>query len=188
MDTYFGHTDPINDMDIYVKGKPFTGSADKTARFWKTNLDSHLVFQKSNCSVDCVTVLEQEKYASSGQDRNIHVWSATSRKPYAYADQAHDEWITALSCLRGTDLLLSGSSDGYVKTWQVPGGNKKDLVNLENIPVKGVVNQIAQSKSFFACAVGQEHKHGRWNKVSGAKNGLCLIKYKHEGGATKESK
>ncbi len=35
LDSYLGHTEPISDMDIFLKGKPITGSEDKTARFWK---------------------------------------------------------------------------------------------------------------------------------------------------------
>ena len=64
--------------------------------------------------------------------------------------------------------------------WKLNQHSKKknDLECIQNIPVNGVVNKIVESDRFWACAVGQESKHGRWTKVSGAKHGLCIIQKK----------
>jgi ribosomal RNA-processing protein 9 len=50
----------------------------------------------------------------------------------------------------------------------------------------GFVNalQFGKNGNFLAAGIGQEHKMGRWSKIEGAKNGICIIplqNYMNEG-------
>ncbi|KAL3895953.1 MAG: hypothetical protein SGPRY_013387, partial [Prymnesium sp.] len=46
-----------------------------------------------------------------------------------------------------------------------------------SVPLVGFVNGIAVAPSgkFVACAVGQEHRLGRWFRIPQARNSLCLV-------------
>lgn len=49
---------------------------------------------------------------------------------------------------------------------------------LQSIPLEGYVNDIVASENgdFAVCAIGQEHKFGRWSKVAGSRNSVAIIK------------
>ena len=82
----------------------------------------------------------------------------SSGKPVASVVAPHgpERWVTSLSCLRGSDLLTSGSSDGFMRFWQLgrsvvegsKGKKKKQtqwrLEEIASHPVQGVVNGIVQ--------------------------------------------
>ena len=82
LDTYLGHTEALTDMDIFSKGRPITTSLDKSARFWKTTLDSHLVFAKHTSSADAVCALDNETFVTGGQDGSMHVWGTGSGRKW----------------------------------------------------------------------------------------------------------
>ncbi|CAD7942659.1 unnamed protein product [Amoebophrya sp. A120] len=213
LDTYLGHTEAVTCIDLNQTSRPITGSADKSARLWKTTQDSHLLFAKHTSSVDAVCALQSSAYASGGMDGHLHLWSAESSKPKASFENAHGGmWISSLGCVRHSNYLLSGSSDGYLRSWKireksagVTGDDvikqqkldsgaatacngrrnksvqtKQTLVPQEAIPVAGVVNQIVESESFFICAVGKEPRLGRWETLRSCKNGICLVRKRHD--------
>jgi len=151
--------------------------------------DSHLVFNKHSGAVDAVTALQSETYVTGGQDGNLHVWSADCGRPIASVSQAHgSSWISALSCHRNSDFVMSGASDGFVRCWKltssnaVSGSKKRKraenmaLQPLQCLPISGVINQIAESERYWVCAVGQEHRLGRWERHAQAKHGISIIR------------
>lgn len=240
LDSYLGHTDEINDMDIFARGRPLTGSTDKSARFWKTQQESHLVFGPHLGSVDAVYALTQDLYLTGGSDGALRVWHSQCGKPVGMRERAHPglaaarnehtahlenfvrkkradlqedwekerrsrelqetgtgndaepRWISAISGVRNSDLVVSGSNDGQLRTWRLGGlmegsgqgsskkrahkAQKYTLEPLQEIPLHASVNQIAESKSFFACAIGREHRLGRWDTLRASKEGIAIVK------------
>jgi ribosomal RNA-processing protein 9 len=93
--------------------------------------------------------------------------------------------ISALGSLRGSDLAVSGSYDGYLRLWKLMMGQTRDNRSMEpcdEIPLTGHVNSIAVGPKarFCVVAVGQEPKMGRWNRVAGAKNRFGIIRMRSE--------
>ena len=184
--SYFGHTGPVNCMDMMSIDRPITGGDDHAIRAWALNRDSHSLFSSGGhtAPVDSVYMLDPSHYVSAGQDGSICLWGATSRKAIACEENAHGgSWVTAVSGIRNSDLAFSGSSDGYIRAWRAgrPGegqGSKKTKMVLDeldwSIPVCGIVNEIAVSEkgTVLVAAVGRDHKHGRWITASNAHNGL----------------
>ncbi|CAD7932328.1 unnamed protein product [Amoebophrya sp. A25] len=128
LDSYLGHTEKITNMDILQRGKPITGSLDKSARFWRTAQDSHLLFAKHDSSVDAVAALQANLFVSGGQDGSLHAWSTESSRPVASVAHAHGDgnWITALGCGRGSDLVLSASTDCVLRCWRLTNNEHQD--------------------------------------------------------------
>mmetsp|Transcript_41156 Transcript_41156/g.102385 ORF Transcript_41156/g.102385 Transcript_41156/m.102385 type:complete len:86 (-) Transcript_41156:38-295(-) len=46
-----------------------------------------------------------------------------------------------------------------------------------SVPLVGFINGLAMAPSgkFVACAVGQEHRLGRWFRIREARNSLCIV-------------
>lgn len=105
-------------------------------------------------SLDCVAPLPPHHFVTGSDSGAISLWSIHKKKPLYTIAHAHgldpippldelspelDEktaalnnqhlrrmprWITALTTLPGTDIVLSGSWDGWVRAWQISDDKK----------------------------------------------------------------
>jgi ribosomal RNA-processing protein 9 len=99
--------------------------------------------------------------------------------------------ISAIGSLRGSDLAITGSCDGYVRLWKAAMGDTvktRSLSPLDKIPLNGYVNGIAVGPKarFCVAAVGQEPKLGRWDRVRGAKNRIAILRLRSKEEMTEE--
>ncbi|PGH32875.1 ribosomal RNA-processing protein 9 [[Emmonsia] crescens] len=100
-------------------------------------------------SIDCVAVLPPTHFVTGSDSGAISLWSMHKKKPLYTIHQAHGvdpvppldqlsseldpsvaknntrnmsptpRWITALTTLPGTDIVLSGSWDGWIRAWKI---------------------------------------------------------------------
>ncbi|ODH50957.1 hypothetical protein GX48_02918 [Paracoccidioides brasiliensis] len=110
-------------------------------------------------SLDCVAVLPPTHFVTGSDSGAISLWSIHKKKPLYTIPQAHgvdpvpplDElsseldpavaknntrnispnprWITALTTLPGTDIVLSGSWDGWIRAWKI-SEDKRTIIPL----------------------------------------------------------
>lgn len=94
-------------------------------------------------------------------------------------------WVTALAHMPGSDLLASGSGDGFLRLWRLASASAnprsasfRSIEAVGSIPLRGIVNGLAFSSDgrLLVAAVGQEHKLGRWWRYAGAKNGVAFVR------------
>jgi len=179
INTLFGHVTGITAMDLYNKGRPVTGGADKTARLWKLDKDTHLMFSKHTCPVDAVAILDSDRFVSGSQDGNLLLWSHGSKKPVAIGSTGNGQWISALGTIRRGNVAFSGSVDGKLHAWSFTRNNDEDRLlkctSVASLQAPGCVNAIAVGRRFLACALGQEHKHGRWFYDCKQRNGIMFV-------------
>uniref|UniRef100_A0A7S0F964 U3 small nucleolar RNA-interacting protein 2 n=1 Tax=Pyrodinium bahamense TaxID=73915 RepID=A0A7S0F964_9DINO len=180
-DTLFGHVAGATCMDLYNKGRPVSGGMDKTARLWKLDKDTHLMFSKHSYPVDAVAVLDHDSFASGSQDGSVLLWSHASKKPVASTSMGHGRWVTALAAVRRGNVLFGGSTDGGLRAWRVarPGEGEKGGLRLAEaaptLQMPGCINAIALGRKLLACAVGKEHKLGRWFYDRTQRNGIMFV-------------
>jgi ribosomal RNA-processing protein 9 len=194
-DSFFGHTSSVLCIDMMSLDRPVTGGDDHSVRSWSLGRDAQTLFSSGGHTspVDSVYMVDSSHYVSGGQDGAICVWGATHRKAMAHVDDAHGgNWVTAVSGIRNSDFVLSGSSNGHIKAWRVGKPGESDIVSKKTkivcedldwcIDVNGVVNEIALSNSgsWAVAAVGRDHKHGRWVTANNANNGLLFSKFNRE--------
>ncbi|KZV79700.1 WD40 repeat-like protein [Exidia glandulosa HHB12029] len=162
-------------------------------------------------SLDCVAMIDETSFVSGGDSGSICLWSTAKKKPVFTLPLAHGlhehhsetegivlepRWISALACLRYADVVVSGSSDGFIRLWKVDS-KLRSLTACGSIPCPGVVNslRVVSPRSFFSGAswlsteapavngrsaahltvkglglvagVGQEPKFGRWRRLKG---------------------
>ena len=123
------------------------------------------------------------------------VCAATGARPGALTG-GYCAWVTALAWLPNSDVVVSGSGDGWLRFWRLSaqdGGEAEDgeapaashggrgfrsLQPVASLPVRGIVNGLSASAdgSVLVAAVGQEHRLGRWWRYRGAANGALVLR------------
>ncbi|CAL1271348.1 unnamed protein product [Larinioides sclopetarius] len=187
VETLFGHQDEVNGIDCFVGGNAVTcGGRDNTVRIWKLVEESQLVFQGHGSSIDCVAVSSFQSFVSGGDDGSLLLWGTQKKKPMFKVTKAHGEdeksevpnWIASVTSLQNTDLVASGSRDGFVRLWR-RDDDSHSLLPISKIPVNGFVNSLkfTPSGKYLIVGVGQEHRLGRWWRLKKSKNSIHLYSW-----------
>ncbi|KAI0379959.1 WD40 repeat-like protein [Hypomontagnella monticulosa] len=130
------------------------GSIDKKQT---ANIDPRSVAHEG--SMDRVAMIDDELFVTGSDNGSIALWSIQKKKPLYILPQAHGlekpllpteasaekdpspkvvpppqpRWITALRTLPYSDLILSGSWDGYVRVWRL----SEDKKSIEPVGILG---------------------------------------------------
>ena len=171
-----------------------SGGRDNSIRVWKIVEESQLVYNGHyNGSIDVVKLINEENFVSGGDDGVISTWNVNRKKPLFSVQNAHGtekvpdglgenpRWISALSAWTNTDLVASGSCDGFIRLWKC-GERFKSLTEVSRIPCPGWINSIQFSsgtevnQKFLVVGIGKEHKLGRWfENINEVKNSIVII-------------
>lgn len=202
VETLFGHQAEINGMDAWRRERPVTCGRDRTVRVWKLVDESHMLLRcpqpepepgqaqankgppMMGGSLDCVAMCAEDAYLTGGEDGALALWSLNRKKPTAVVGAAHgggNHWIASVAALKGSDLVASGSDDGFLRLWQAsltPQGHGSSLKPVAALPCPGYVNGLAFGRSgeLLVAAVGKEHRLGRWAPVKEARNGVLVVR------------
>lgn len=183
----FGHQNPITSVDSLYKERALTsGGSDGTLRVWKIVDESQLVYSVYNPgSVDCVKYINEEIFLSCSDNGSLCVWNVAKKKPIAERKLAHGKsltgianWISSIATLVNTDLVASGSCDGFIRVWKLEKSFREIKLKFE-IPVTGFVNALTftNDSSSLIAGIGQEHRLGRWQRLKEAKNVILVIPF-----------
>jgi len=162
---------------------------DETQLVFRGGSSKNSPYQEYN--IDCVAPIPPDHFVTGSDSGSISLWSIHKKKPLYTIPLAHgldplppvtqlssevDEktaahnsrhlrrqprWITALATLPGTDIVLSGSWDGWIRAWRVSedkkmihplgpvgGGSKISLTRSPSSPSL----QLKQTLQFDAAA------------------------------------
>lgn len=128
----------------------FRGSSFDKKRL-PPNIDTRSVAHEG--SIDRVAMLDEELFVTGSDNGSLALWSMQKKKPMAIIPQAHGiepsleptrasaekfpdskkvvpppqpRWITAVRTLPYSDVILTGSWDGYVRVWKL-GEDKRSI-------------------------------------------------------------
>ncbi|OQD74056.1 hypothetical protein PENDEC_c012G00791 [Penicillium decumbens] len=130
---------------------------DETQLVFRGGASKNAPYRESN--IDCIAPLPPSHFVTGSDSGAISLWSMHKKKPLYTIPLAHgvdpipplDElspemdpevaahnarhmrptprWITALTTLPGTDIVLSGSWDGWIRAWRI-SDDKKTIIPL----------------------------------------------------------
>lgn len=170
---------------MYKERALTSGGADGTLRIWKIVEESQLVYNGHSGSIDHVRYVNEETFISCGDDGTFCVWNVGKKKPVAQLKLAHGKsstgianWISSIATLVNTDLIASGSCDGFIRVWKLEKNFREIKLKFE-IPVVGFVNSLtftSDGNSLIA-GIGQEHRLGRWWRLKEGKNAILVIPF-----------
>jgi ribosomal RNA-processing protein 9 len=188
IETLYGHQAAVTDIDCHLKERPISVSMDRTARAWKLAEDTHLIYRGSSkvSWADCVSLVKDDWFVTGHQDGNLCLWMTEKKKAVETVGFAHGQngavarGIHSICGFKGSDLVATGSNDGYLRLWKTLTGSTKEdrgIEALSRVPLHGFINDIAigPKARFCVAAVGQEPRLGRWDRVSKAKNRFGII-------------
>lgn len=180
----FGHQNKITSIDALYKERALTsGGTDGTLRIWKIVDESQLVYNGHKGSIDCVKYINEEFFLSCSDDGSLCVWNVAKKRAIAERKLAHGKsstdvanWISAITTLVNTDLIASGSCDGFIRVWQLSKQYREIKLKFE-VPVTGFVNSLAFTSdgNSLIAGIGQEHRLGRWWRLKEGKNVILII-------------
>lgn len=179
-------------------------------------------------SIDCVALIDEETFVTGADNGALSLWSTQRKKPLFTMPLAHGldppptpeesfgedgmmmskpvsppkpRWITAMTSMPYTNVLITGSWDSFVRAWKISEDKKRiealgivgrlDLEVLEETNnaageakrmVRGIVNDLAcfergrrgEGGLCIVAAVSKEHRLGRWMRLPG-KNGVVVF-------------
>jgi len=127
VETLYGHQAGVSAIDCHKGERPISVGRDRTARGWKLAEDTHLIFRGGSkvSSADCITCVKDDWFVSGHDDGHLCLWLTDKKKAVKTIDNAHvDEnmkgrGIVSVASLKGSDMVASGSNDGYLRLWNV---------------------------------------------------------------------
>ncbi|KAL9180253.1 hypothetical protein ACHAXT_008223 [Thalassiosira profunda] len=191
VETLYGHQSGIVAMDCANKNRPVSVARDRTARVWKVEEDSHLVFRPGGDvgSAECVSAIQDGWFVTGHDDGRLALWREEKKRPVGdVIVAAHGHHGGASGVTRGvmccgavklSDVLATGSNDGYLRLWRVSTAEKEaGMAPLDAVPIHGHINSVAVGPGGRVCvaAVGQEPRLGRWDRVPRAKNRFAIVR------------
>ncbi|KAF2757068.1 WD40 repeat-like protein [Pseudovirgaria hyperparasitica] len=180
-------------------------------------------------TIDRVALLSHDMFVTGSSNGSLSLWQIQKKKPIFVLPLAHgvepkltpgevsaeiDEsmqkveaepqprYITAMRAIPYSDLLLTGSWDGWIRCWRVTEGErggkgmkieavgvigKVDLnvpvIGEQTGPISGIINDLSvfergdrgKDGMCVVAAVGPEHRLGRWTKQTGGKPAIWVF-------------
>lgn len=149
-------------------------------------------------SIDRVALVDEETFVTGSDNGSISLWSIHKKKPVftvplahgldppmrpeeVYADAKIDEdawipppqprWITALTTIPYTDVILSGSWDGWIRAWKINKEGRK----IESLGTVGQTRQQGDVDGDLAMSNGTDGHQAAVGNVRGVINDLSVF-------------
>jgi ribosomal RNA-processing protein 9 len=128
VETLYGHQSPIVAIGCANKNRPVSIARDRTVRVWKVEEDSHLVYRGGGDvgSAECLSAIQDGWFVTGHDDGRLLLWKEEKKRPVGdVITAAHglSNGVTrsVISCgaLALSDVLATGSNDGYLRLWKV---------------------------------------------------------------------
>eukprot|EP00762_Andalucia_godoyi_P000451 ANDGO_03132.mRNA.1 U3 snoRNP-associated protein-like EMB2271 len=203
MQTLYGHAAGVHALDVLNSnasggggtgsgdGRCLSGGGDASVRLWRLAEETQLQFDAPQpvASIDALAFFNETRFVAAGQARSVQLWSVAKRRPLDSIPNVHFEsqlgeqnkrnegWIASVACLRGSDLVATGSDDGWLRFHRVDAQKDRIVQDVHRIAVDGWINSIAFARDgrFAVAATGKEHRLGRWEVCKRAKAGIALV-------------
>lgn len=154
-------------------------------------------------SIDRVAMLDEDMFVTGSDNGNICLWSTLRKKPVFTVPLAHGadpptepdfesgetershggpraRWITALTTVPYSNLILSGSWDGWIRAWKLSDDKRR----IEKVGVVGNINTSSLETNGVLTILGglQDHIEAEQVKsVRGVINSLAVFERGNRG-------
>jgi WD40 repeat protein len=137
IETFYGHTNKINDLDFLLSGKILTCGSDHQMNLWKLDSQSFLKFQSNDSFIsliDNLRVLNSSTFATGGNDGTVSIWKTNKKKAQnkiLYSHGYSKEFKPEHDFFSSENNLLNYNND-IIKMNINKGNNKGDIDNNIN--------------------------------------------------------
>ena len=210
----------VEESQLVFRGGGAGASKSKRERHDSGNEQAPKDKQYHEGSIDRVACIDDDTFITGSDNGSLSLWNVHKKKPVFTLPLAHgldpplpleeasaevepDEsllgepqprWITALEVIPFSDVVFTGSWDGYVRAWRIsqekrrieplgPLGSVEDSLKAaygeeQEGKIQGMINDLAivergdrgKDGVLVVAAVGREHRLGRWRELKDGKN------------------
>jgi ribosomal RNA-processing protein 9 len=92
LETFYGHTNKITDLDILISNKVISCGVDSLLNLWKIDTQSFLKFQSTDSFsslIDNMRTLNPSTFLTGAYDGTVSVWKTNKKKPQNKVVHAH---------------------------------------------------------------------------------------------------
>ena len=124
VETLYGHQAAVSSISSAPTGgddKPMSVGRDRTARVWKLQEESHLIFRggATMAPADTIAAMNDNKHFLTGhEDGTLAMWNTAKKRPI-YTTKTTNNNYPITSLVIHTDLAITGSHDGQLRFWKV---------------------------------------------------------------------
>ena len=127
VETLYGHQSSVISIDCANKNRPVSVARDRTVRVWKVEEDSHLVFRPGGGigSAECISAIQDGWFVTGHDDGRLALWREEKKRPVGNISAAHGNTgavprgVMCCDAISMSDVLATGSNDGYLRLWKV---------------------------------------------------------------------
>jgi serine/threonine protein kinase/WD40 repeat protein len=177
--THHDHWDLVSGVAFAKEGRLlFSASHDGTVRGWSTGgAGRQVIFLHDDAGplgkMDCLAVSPDGRLLlCGGQDKVVHLWDL-EKQEHAGAFKGHTEPVTGVAFAGNGQVVASGSGDGTVRIWKLPGGEA-----LHQLTLPAAVQSVALARDGKRALAGCRDGTVRLWDVGGERELHCFKGHK----------
>ncbi|MCJ1406654.1 pre-rRNA processing protein [Ptychographa xylographoides] len=169
------------------------GGGEKKAR----NQSREGVTSFAEGSIDRVAMIDEEMFITGSDNGSLSLWTMQKKKPLhtihlahgldpalnpdeAYADERPNpmvpsppqpRWITALATVPYSDLIVSGSWDGWLRVWKISDDKRR----IEAVGTIGQASEMEVTNGHLAAAHETNEGAGEGRAIVGVVNDISIF-------------
>lgn len=147
LETFYGHVNRINDLDVLISNKVISCGADSLINLWKIDTQSFLKFQSNdsfNSVIDNLKTLNLNTFITGGYDGTVSVWKTNKKKPQNKVINAHG-FYKEFSAEH--DFFYNSDKDNLLNYELNEGVNNLNLSSSANIKIPNPICSLATIKN-----------------------------------------
>lgn len=186
METFYGHTSYIYDLDYLSTNRLISCGSDANILQWKIDFQSYLQYKQGDSSYECISAINKNYFYAGDYDGSLKLFSLNKKKQISEVknyskDKSYDPTpILSMYSVKNTDLLFTGTTNGTLNIYQCNYSKGNKINNVRSIRLKenGIVSAItSNSENIVALAYSKEAKNGRWDVDYNLKqSGVAIVK------------
>lgn len=186
METFYGHTSYIYDLDYLSTNRLISCGSDANILQWKIDSQSYLQYKQGDSSYECISAINKNYFYAGDYDGSLKLFSLNKKKQISEVknyskDKSYDPTpILSMYSVKNTDLLFTGTTNGTLNIYQCNYSKGNKINNVRSIRLKenGIVSAItANNENVLALAYSKEAKNGRWDVDYDLKHsGIAIVK------------
>ena len=192
---------------VFRGGAGGTEKRKYTERAHGNTTNGNVQISYAEGSIDRVAMVDEETFVTGSDNGGISLWSMHKKKPVftvplahgldpplsreeASAEIAPDDkvsgepqprWITALATVPYSDLILSGSWDGWVRVWRV-SEDKKRIEAMGTLGKESGIGPTEQGEATLGSTTGHPEATDQQGVVHGVVNDIEMFERGERGG------
>ena len=177
METFFGHINHINDIDLLSSNKVITCGEDSNVHQWKIDTQSFLQYKQGDSSYDCINGINKNYFFTGDYSGGLKLFSINKKKQIN--EFKSDTPICSMFSFKNTDLIFTGTIGGKVNVFNsnYNKGSKINLLSSFCLLNNGIVSSICGFKGNLVLGYSKDAKNGRWDTdYSLKKEGIAIVK------------